>query len=119
MAPRMNSSVRATFTALLIRLQSYLKHHQGLFVVVLSVSVLAATRAHSNHEKTNGYLRMTIWNSVDHGASRPGAAREGIGLKGVRERVSELKGVVRSGYTFDSFTIVVTIPIEDKGENGH
>lgn len=63
-------------------------------------------------------LRMTIWNSTD--ITRPDVDHdEGIGLQGVRERISELGGDMQRGYTSDGYRLTISIPKKELRYGSH
>ena len=55
-------------------------------------------------------LRMTIWNSMQEGGQAAFTITEGIGLKGIRERLEVVDGNVSFGQVIDGFELVITIP---------
>lgn len=68
-------------------------------------------------------LRMAVWNSTDRPGPRvDGGSEEGIGLQGVRERLSMLGGEMRKGSTLDGYVLSIMIPakeLQDGTYEGH
>jgi signal transduction histidine kinase len=60
-------------------------------------------------------LRMTIWNDTPHLTNGVQNAKEGIGLRGVRERMEGVNGRLSTGRTVDGFRLVVSIPRVELG----
>lgn len=60
-------------------------------------------------------LRMTIWNSVETRGVADASPSEGIGLRGVRERLAELDGNLSAGYDEDGYRFVICVPREEIG----
>ena len=55
-------------------------------------------------------LRTTVWNSADLRLQMSAATREGIGIRGVRERLREFGGSIDAGYTEDGYMFALAIP---------
>ena len=60
-------------------------------------------------------LSMSLWNDNRAGAE-PTRIHEGIGLRGLRERLELLGGELRLGRVVDGFKLVVMIPIAEADE---
>ena len=58
-------------------------------------------------------MRMSIRNNVPDGVVLPPVIGEGIGLRGVRERVDSLSGSMSHGPTADGYRLDLTIPCEE------
>ncbi|MBT3271543.1 MAG: hypothetical protein HN368_00190, partial [Spirochaetales bacterium] len=55
-------------------------------------------------------LRMTIWNDVMERVVDVSSMHEGIGLKGVRERIESVRGKISMGQSAGGFRLQVAIP---------
>ncbi len=53
---------------------------------------------------------------LDNGNGSAGVIREGIGIRGMRERVELLGGILSAGQAADGFLIQAVIPLEDSDE---
>ena len=60
-------------------------------------------------------LRMRVWNDTRITLPDPEVAGEGIGLRGIRERLATVGGSLSYRPVIDGFEIVVTIPREETG----
>jgi signal transduction histidine kinase len=58
-------------------------------------------------------LRMTIWNNINK-IIPPSRLEEGIGLKGVRERLDVLDGSLSITQNLDGFSLNITIPVDEE-----
>ncbi len=56
---------------------------------------------------------MQVWNSTESGSGADDNLTEGIGLKGVRERLESVRGSLVVGPVADGFQFVVRIPSEE------
>ena len=58
-------------------------------------------------------LRMRVWNDTEEGSPPLSAVNEGIGLRGIRERLESLDGTLSYGATEDGFAVDIRIPKEE------
>jgi signal transduction histidine kinase len=63
--------------------------------------------------QTENELRMRVWNNMPPGGEGREVPGEGIGLKGIRERLEAVRGGLVVGPVADGFQLVVTIPREE------
>lgn len=64
-------------------------------------------------------LRMSIWNDVPAGIVQSRAADEGIGLRGIRERLDSLNGKLSYGPISNGYQLNVSIPREELFDGSH
>lgn len=64
---------------------------------------------------TDSALRMTIWNSMQAGPRSNVVVNEGIGIKGIRERLQAIDGTLSLETVIDGFQLVVHIPKRELG----
>jgi len=64
---------------------------------------------------TDAELRMRVWNDTPIRLPDAEVAGEGIGLRGVRERLEAVSGSLSYGPVPDGYEMVVTIPREETG----
>lgn len=100
----------------------------GLFNVLLRSAQVGFINALRHSDATtirlffwddDSTLKMTVWNSVDTSDVDRTIPEEGIGLQGIRERLSELDGNVKAGYTVDGFNLIITIPNTNTMSHGN
>ena len=60
-------------------------------------------------------LRLTIWNSIQPGSNSIVVVNEGIGIKGIRERLQAIDGTLSLGRVIDGFQLAVDIPQRELG----
>ena len=83
---------------------------------ILQVGLINAVRHGSTaHIKvlfwmSDDQLTMTVWNNLASDAASNGQFVEGIGLKGISERLAGLEGRLRYGPVIDGFKLVASIP---------
>ena len=58
-------------------------------------------------------LRMTIWNSIEDPEFDAGTIQEGIGLKGIRERLAIIEGQLLMSRVTDGFNLTILIPSKE------
>ena len=64
-------------------------------------------------------LRLTIWNSVENPDFDKEELNEGIGLKGIRERLSIIGGELRTIRSPDGFNLSITVPAKELYHGTH
>ncbi len=64
---------------------------------------------------TDAELCVRIWNDTPRGLSDPEAVGEGIGLKGIRERLDLVNGRLSYGPVPDGYQLTIMIPREETG----
>jgi len=88
------------FRALQVGLINALRHSQ-------------AGRIRVSFWKSATELRMTIWNSVADLSAHTETFQEGIGFRGMRERLASVNGRLDYGRVIDGFELTLTIPEEE------
>jgi signal transduction histidine kinase len=90
----------------------------ALFRAVQVAFINALRHGHAAHIvlsfwQTENELLMRVWNNIPSGSESYNMPDEGIGLKGIRERLQVLRGQLSVGFVTDGFELVVTIPREE------
>jgi signal transduction histidine kinase len=89
-----------------------------LFRAVQVAFINALRHGHAAHIalsfwQTENELRMRVWNNALGEPDGSDVPDEGIGLKGIRERLQALRGQLVVGFVADGFELAVTIPREE------